>query len=145
MSILGAKTLIETLDLIEKGNAPRIKQDDSLSTYAPILSRNIACIDFSKTADEVFNLVRGTNPWPVAHTTILCKGVKIYTTSIVSLDNLAFKPGEVLASNEENRLIIGCKNSAIEILTLKPEGKKIMTAKDYLQGNKIKKGTILGI
>ena len=67
---IGAEALVETIALIEQGKAPREKQDDSLSSYAPMLDKKIAKLDFNKPAQQLHNLIRGLSPWPVAHTTM---------------------------------------------------------------------------
>lgn len=75
---IGAEALVETIALIEQGKAPREKQDDSLSSYAPMLDKKIAKLDFNKPAQQLHNLIRGLSPWPVAHTTVGGKLLKVH-------------------------------------------------------------------
>ena len=140
LSVLGADVLSETIDLLLEGKLEPVKQNDELSNYAPMLSKELCPIDWNEPADKVHNKVRGLSPWPVATTKWDEKNVKIHKT-IVS-DKYNGVPGEVLVS--DNNLIVACGDStAIEILTLQLEGKKAMSASDFLRGNPINKGTIL--
>ena len=75
---IGAQALVETIELIEQGKAPREVQDDSLSSYAPMLDKQIARLDFTKDAQTLHNLIRGLSPWPVAHTTVDGKLLKVH-------------------------------------------------------------------
>ena len=81
---IGAEALVETIALIEQGKAPREKQDDSLSSYAPILDKKIAKLDFNKPAQQLHNLIRGLSPWPVAHTTVGGKLLKVHRAVLSS-------------------------------------------------------------
>lgn len=140
LSVLGADVLSETIDLLLEGKLEPVKQNDELSNYAPMLSKELCPIDWNEPADKVHNKVRGLSPWPVATTKWDEKNVKIHKT-IVS-DKYNGVPGEVLVS--DNNLIVACGDStAIEILTLQLEGKKAMSASDFLRGNPINNGTIL--
>ena len=69
LAVIGAQALVETVDLLEQGKAPREKQDDALSCYAPMLDKKIAKLDFAQPATKLHDLIRGLSPWPVAHTT----------------------------------------------------------------------------
>lgn len=140
LSVLGAEVLSETIGLLLDDKLEPVKQNDKLSNYAPMLSKELCPIDWNEPADKVHNKVRGLSPWPVATTKWDEKNVKIHKT-IVS-DQYNGVPGEVLVS--DNNLIVACGDStAIEILTLQLEGKKAMSAADFLRGNPINKGTIL--
>ncbi|MBR2724233.1 MAG: methionyl-tRNA formyltransferase [Ruminococcus sp.] len=127
----GADLLLETLELLEKGEAPRIPQDESLATYASMLSKDMCIIDWSKSADEVHNLVRGLNPWPVALTTLNGKRIKIISTR---KSDKSGKAGQVISTNP---LTVACGSGAVEILTLQSEGKKAMDSKSFLMGHKL--------
>ncbi|MBQ4244163.1 MAG: methionyl-tRNA formyltransferase, partial [Clostridia bacterium] len=87
----------------------------------------------------VHNKIRGLYSWPCAETVI--NGKKIKLLKSVKLTDLSGRPGEVLESN--GKLIIACKTGAVEILSLQAEGKKAMSASDYLRGNPIEKGIII--
>lgn len=141
LSEIGAKALVEALSLIEKGEATYTPQPESDFGYAKMISREMSEIDFSKSAFEVHNKVRGLQTWPVAVTTIEGRSIKIHKT--VHCVFKGGKAGEIVDNNK--RLIVSCGDGkCLEILELQPEGKKRMDAKAYLSGNKIEIGTILG-
>ena len=78
LSVMGAELIVSTLKKLEDGSITPVKQDDSQSNYAKIISKEMAKIDFTKSADEIFNLIRGFNPWPVAYTIIDSKRLKVF-------------------------------------------------------------------
>lgn len=142
LSILGADVLLETIDALKNGALKPIKQDDSLSNYASMLSKELSPIDFNKSAKEVHNKIRGLSPWPVATTVINGKRLKIHKSKLVH-SAFSGKAGEVSAC--DNQLIVVCGDKmGLEILELQAEGKKRMNSADFLRGHKILEGTILG-
>lgn len=142
LSKLGAKVLIDTIKSVEDNTLNPIKQDDSQSTYAAMLTKDMCPIDFNKSAREVHNHIRGLSPWPVATTKINGKLLKIHKSQILD-DNFSGVSGEVADNN--NRLVVVCGDGkAVEILELQAEGKKKTDAASYLRGNKIELGTVLG-
>jgi len=141
LSEIGANALVEALSLIEKGEATYTPQPEGDFGYAKMISKDMSPIDFSKSAFEVHNKVRGLQTWPVAVTTLDGKNIKIHKT--VHTDFKGGKAGEIVDSNK--RLIVSCGDGkCLEILELQPENKKRMDAKAFLSGNKIETGTILG-
>ncbi|MGN1468350.1 MAG: methionyl-tRNA formyltransferase [Ruminococcus sp.] len=134
LALAGADLLLDTLEGLEKGEIVPQKQNDSLSSYAKMIDKSMCPIDFNKTAQAVHNQVRGLNPWPVATAQINGKRLKIYKTKLSSLNG---NPGEVISLKP---LTVACKENSVEIITLQPEGKKIMDSKAYLAGNKISLG-----
>lgn len=139
LSDLGAKLLKETLPDILKGTNQRIPQDESLVTYAPTLSREDERIDWNLSAKQVYNKVRGTNPWPGSYTTYQGKTVKIWAGQVHQCEN-AMKHH----AHQDNGTIvkifkdaIGVKvNDGVYLITeLQIEGKKRMSVKDYLNGH----------
>lgn len=142
LSNLGAKVLIDTIKSVENNTLNPIKQDDSQSTYAAMLTKDMCPIDFNKSAREVHNHIRGLSPWPVATTKINGKLLKIHKSQILD-DKFSGVSGEVADNN--NRLVVVCGDGkAVEILELQAEGKKRTDAASYLRGNKIETGTVLG-
>ncbi len=130
---IGAQALVETIELIEQGKAPREVQDDSLSSYAPMLDKQIARLDFTKDAQTLHNLIRGLSPWPVAHTTVDGKLLKVHRAVLASGKG---QPGEVIDSK---KFIVACKEGALELLEVQLEGGKRMKGEDFLRGRKPKK------
>lgn len=130
---IGAQALVETIELIEQGKAPREVQDDSLSSYAPMLDKQIARLDFTKDAQTLHNLIRGLSPWPVAHTTVDGKLLKVHRAVLADGKG---QPGEVINSK---KFIVACKEGALELLEVQLEGGKRMKGEDFLRGRKPKK------
>jgi methionyl-tRNA formyltransferase len=130
MSELGAKMVLETVNLIESGNYELKQQDDSLASPAPKITKEICQIDWNKSALEIHNLVRGLSPYPAAFFIFNEKVIKIYKTEIVERTDL--KLFQIEQSKKE--LIIGCGKAALRILELQQEGRKRMTAEEFVRG-----------
>ncbi|MBR5191578.1 MAG: methionyl-tRNA formyltransferase [Clostridia bacterium] len=140
LSLMGAEVLIETINNIENLNSE--KQNDELSNYAPMLSKDLCPIDFSKSAQEVHNKIRGLYPWPVATTKINGKNYKIHKSQILS-EKIKGEIGEIVDNN--NRLVVMCGDGVcVELLEIQAEGKRKTDTASFLRGHKIEKGTILG-
>ena len=137
MSEICPVILKETLDNLN--NIVPQKQSDEDSCYAPLIDKETCRIDWNKSNREIYNLVRGMNPFPCAYTSVNQKKLKIYKTKMCNTNG---KTGSVLCS--ENKLIIGCGSGSIEITELQMEGKKRMNTTDFLRGYTIEEGTILG-
>lgn len=141
LSVLGADALIDALELIDNNKANATPQPKGDFGYAKMIGREHCPIDWSKSAAEIHNQVRGLQSWPVATTTINGKNLKIHKTKIV--DNIGNYPGEIVDNNK--RLIVSCgDNKCLEILELQLDGKKRMNSQAFLTGNKIEIGTVLG-
>ena len=136
---LGAQLLGETVELIARGKAPRTPQPEGEATYAPMLTKEQAAIDFTKPAAQVKNLVLGMDPWPVAHTLLAGQPVKVYGARLAEGEGA---PGQVLEGR--GRLVVACGQGAVELLELQAQGKKRMPAADYLRGHPVAPGTVLG-
>lgn len=143
LSSLGAEVLLDTIKGVENGTLKPQKQDDSESTYASILTKELCPIDFTKNARDVHNHIRGLSPWPVATTKINGKLLKIHKSKILN-ESFSGVSGEIVDNN--NRLVVLCgDNRCIEILELQAEGKKRTDSASYLRGNRIELGTVLGV
>ena len=122
---------------IENGTAVRTKQDSADATYAPMINKEMALIDFTKTAHEIHNLARGFYSWPTAYFMFGDKRLKVYKTEVVSGSG---EPSTVIKSDGE--LVIACgNNTAIKLLEIQLEGSKRMETKQWLMGKKIELGT----
>lgn len=137
LALLGGELILKTLSALEKGEITPQKQDKGLATHTSKIDKSLCPIDFSKSAFEVHNKVRGLNPWPVATAKICGKNVKIFSTRLCSNSG---KIGEVLSINP---FVVGCGENSVEILELQPEGKKRMTADAFLAGHRIEIGEII--
>ena len=136
LSDMGAELIVKTLSAIENNTVTPEKQDDSLSNYAPMLTKKLCKIDWSSTAQAVHNQVRGLNPWPVAAAEVNGKRVKIYSTL------LSDKRGEAGRVICENPLTVACGEGAVIINEIQPEGKKRMNSRDYVRGYRITTDTV---
>lgn len=131
LAILGAELLSKTLTKVEKGEATAVPQDETKVTYAPMLDKSMCPIDWTKTAQQIHNQVRGLHPWPVATAEIAGTKFKIHATKVAEGNG---KPGEILGLTKTG-LQVACGSGAIEILSLQAEGGKRMAAPDYFRGH----------
>ena len=137
---IGAELMIETLRGLQDGTVQPQKQDNAQASLAPILKKEDGKIDFSRSAQAVYNRLRGFQPWPGAFTTFRGKGLNI---GAIKLAAERVAPGELLA--RDGHLFVGCGNgSAIELLEVQPEGKKRMAVKDFVHGYRPQMGERLG-
>ena len=134
LAVLGAELICKTLHRVEKGEECRgCPQDPALVTYAPMLDKTMCPIDWSKTAQQVHDHVRGLHPWPVATAEIAGTKFKIHSTVITDGKNGA-APGTILELTKTG-LKIACGEGAVEIRSLQAEGGKRMAAPDYFRGH----------
>ncbi|MBR5310798.1 MAG: methionyl-tRNA formyltransferase [Oscillospiraceae bacterium] len=139
MAELGAESIEKTLELFDNGEVTAEPQNEEEATYAPMLKKEIGEVDFGKEPEELHNLVRGLNPWPTAYTFLDGKTVKIHEA--VAAEGFSGNPGELL---DNKKCIVGCKNGAIELITVQPEGKNKMSGEDFIRGRRLEKGTVFG-
>ena len=141
LSQIGADALIDALKLVEKGEVCPTPQPKGDFGYAKMIDRSLCPIDWSKSALDVHNKVRGLQTWPVAITTLNGMNLKIHKTVLSNAD--ASTPGTVVENNK--KLVVSCGDGkCVEILELQLDGKKRMDTKSFLLGNKIDLGTVLG-
>ncbi len=131
LAVLGAQLLSDTLTKVEKGEATAVPQNEEEVTFAPMLDKGLCPIDWSKTAQQVHDHVRGLNPWPTATATIGGTFFKIHSTVIAEGSG---QPGQVLALTKTG-LVVACGEGAVEIRILQAEGGKRMAAPDYFRGH----------
>ena len=141
LSQLGASLLVETLRAFESGEAQPTPQDDSQATVAPILKKEDGRIDFSRSASEIYNRLRGFQPWPGAFTTFRGKQLTVHAARPGMGPNLA--AGELAVSGES--LFVGCgMHTVLELLEVQLEGKKRMRVADFVNGYRPQPGEKLG-
>ena len=141
LSELGSLLLMETIEQIFDGTAVRVKQNNLLSSYAPMIRKSDTRIDFGKKADEIINLVRGLCPSPAAEFLLNQKRIKIYKAEIA--DFRSKDCGVIIAADKTSGLVVSCADGAVRFTKIKPEGGRLMSASEYLAGNKIEAGTII--
>lgn len=142
LSVITAELLVQTLADLESGNITPQKQDEEKASYAPIIKKEMAQLDFKNmTATEIHNAVRGYYSWPCAYFFLENKRIKVIKAAVA--ENTSSKAGTVIKSDD--RLVIACKGgTAVELVTVQPEGSKPMTAKQMLCGRPIAQGTVIG-
>ena len=138
---LGAELMVTTLRGLEAGNIQPRPQDDSRSTLAPILTKEDGLIDLRRRSGEIYNRLRGFQPWPGAHTWFRAKHLQIRRAQ--PADHVKLAPGELLFKG--GHLLVGCgSGTALDLLELQPEGKKRMAAVDFANGYRLSPGERLG-
>ena len=142
LSELGADVLSDTLTALQNGTLRPEKQDDALSNYAPMLTKELSALDFAQSAQKVHDRIRGLSPWPTA--TLRTEGKTLKVHRSVLCDDAGGQPGEVIESGK--RFVVSCGDGrCVELLTVQAEGKKAMAAADYLRGNPLAAGTVLNL
>jgi methionyl-tRNA formyltransferase len=132
LASMGADLMVETLRALENGQIRPTPQDNSKATLAPILTKADGRVDFQRIATEIFNRLRGFQPWPGAHTLFRGRNLQIHRAHPVN-QSFELVPGEL--SIESTRLVAVCgKNTALELIDLQPEGKRRMSARDFVNG-----------
>ncbi|MBQ6632216.1 MAG: methionyl-tRNA formyltransferase, partial [Romboutsia sp.] len=142
MKDIGADVLIETLKQIENGTAPRIPQNHEEFTYAPMMNKSLGQIDWSKSAREIHNLVRGVNPWPSAYTIYDGLTMKVWKTEVLS-ETSDKEPGTILKVDKDG-IRVSTKDNIILVKEIQMPGKKRVLVSEYIKGNNINANIILG-
>lgn len=141
LSHLGADLLKETLPSILAGTNQNIPQDESLVTYAPTLSREDERLNWNMTAKQIYNKVRGTNPWPGSYTTYKGKNVKLWSGQIHQCENAikhhAHQENGTIVKIFKDAIGVKVEDGVYLITEFQVEGKKRMSVKDYLNGHHI--------
>lgn len=142
LSVVGAELMVETLRKLESGSIKPQPQDHSRATLAPILKREDGLTDFTSSAQRIYNRLRGFQPWPGCYTNL--KGKKLGITSVqVHSYSGAQTPGEMLADRDQLFVVCG-ERSVLQLLEVQPEGKRRMTAADFIRGYRPQTGEKLG-
>ncbi len=140
LAVVGAELMIETLRGLQTGTVHPRPQDDSRSTLAPLLKKEDGLINFSRSAIEICNRLRGFQPWPGAFTSFRGKNLRVWAARPAAT---VLPPGDMKVDGD--RLMVGCgQGASVEILELQPEGKKRMSARDFIHGYHPNTGEKLG-
>ncbi len=148
LSEKGAEILLETIKMLEKGTLRRIKQDDSKATYAAKIEKSELQIDFSKSAEQIHDLVRSVYPSLAAYTYVNTqkgrKQIKLAKTEAFD-SNTTARAGEIIECDAKNgKLVVACGKGVLWINELIPEGKSKMACADFIRGRAVAKGDVLG-
>ena len=142
LSKIGATLLLETLPSIENGTNSITKQDDSKSSYAPMILKPDEHIDFHKSPEEIERLVRGLNSWPGAYALYQGEPMKVWKAEV--LDETADLPDGTIIEVSDKGMKVAAGERTLLIKTIQMPGKKSMEVSDYIKGNKIVTGELLG-
>ncbi|MGM9549687.1 MAG: methionyl-tRNA formyltransferase [Faecousia sp.] len=135
LAVLGAELLSRTLTRFQNGTVTATPQNPAEATFAPMLDKSMCPIDWTKTAQQVHNQVRGLHPWPVATMVLQGRTFKVHATRVVDGTG---KPGEILGLTKTG-LRIACGEGAVEVISLQAEGGKRMAAPDYFRGHPLER------
>ncbi len=142
LASIGADLMTETLRGLETGKVQPSPQDHSRASLAPILKKEDGRIDFSRTANESFNRLRGFQPWPGAFTTFRTKILHVHRAQPAPIAG-ALNPGALIV--DAGRLLVGCgEGTSLELIELQMEGKRRMSAQEFINGYRLKTGDHLG-
>ncbi|WP_053366145.1 methionyl-tRNA formyltransferase [Bacillus sp. FJAT-27245] len=145
LSIAGADLLSETMPKLLDGELEPIKQNEDEATFAFNIKREEERIDWAKTGEEIYNQIRGMNPWPVAYTTLDGTVVKLWSSEKVPVKG-EFAPGQIISLKEDGITVGTGNGTGVKVTILQPSGKKPMDAGQFLRGAgaKLKEGQKFG-
>ena len=140
LSTIGSELMIETLEGLEKGEIAPVKQDESKASKVGLLTKTMGELDFNRTATELERLIRGLDPWPGAYTFAAGKKLSVWKADAVEGNG---EPG-VIKDADRDHIDIGCREGILRVTELQAEGRKRMSAGDFLNGSSLKAGDMLG-
>jgi methionyl-tRNA formyltransferase len=138
---LGAVLLVEVVDRMSEGRAAETAQDERLVTYAPKITKDEGVVDWNLPAARIHNLVRGLQPWPLVSTRISGDRVLLHRTTV--LDERTNAPAGTVVRSDRDALDVAAGGGVLRLIALQPEGRRVMTAREFLAGRKIAPGLAL--
>jgi methionyl-tRNA formyltransferase len=142
LAVVGAELLLPVVDALEAGRAIETPQDHARATFAPKITKEEGAIDWSAPAAVIHNRVRGLQPWPLASTTLAGRRIVVRRTGVRT--GGAADPGRVLCARGDE-LIVACgSGTALQLLEIQPEGKRTMTAREFIAGRGVAEGDRFG-
>lgn len=142
ISALGSSAVLEAVDMLENGTAKPEKQDDSLSTYAKKIEKEMGLIDWNKSTQDIINLIRGFNPMPGAFTFYEGNNFKIWRAVKADKDYIG-KPGEIVDVNPKLGFTVKTGDGSLLVCEMQAKGGKRMSSADYMRGHAVEKGKVL--
>lgn len=136
LSLMGASLIVRTLEAIKDGTVCPVKQDDSKSSYASMLSKKMSPVDWRRPAEDIHNQVRGLSPWPSASAVLEGKKLKLHRSAVadgVDVNNKEI--GEIFTGTDGSFLVACGFGTVLRLLQVQPEGGKKMSGKDFLRGH----------
>ncbi len=144
LSRIGAGLLLDTVDLIESGQAETFSQDNSEASLAPKITEKICKIDWSKPATETNNLIRGLSPQPGAFTYFRGRILKIFRAVVEKEESTSEESGKIIQADQKKGILIQTPKGILRLKELQLEGKKRLSAEEFIRGAKIEVGEKLG-
>ena len=141
LSLLGSELLMETVGQLKKGELKPVPQDHTKASYAPRLKKDDGLIDWRKSAQEIYNLIRGMTPWPTAYTHLEGKALKIFN-SVVIEEEVKGEAGKISGVSREGIRVITGKGSLL-IRDVQLQDRKRMKVSEFIQGYRVQTGTVL--
>jgi methionyl-tRNA formyltransferase len=139
---LGAELLVHTIDRLAGGGLEEVPQDDAAATYAPRLTKDEGVIDWSRSARQIHDLVRGLHPWP--HAFAFLKGERIIVHRSEVVETGAERvPGEVLSARGDE-FVVMAGTGALRLIEVQIQGRRLMHARDFLAGHPVATGSVFG-
>lgn len=142
ISAIGAPAVLEAMEMLENGTAKPEKQDDSLSTYAKKIKKEMGAIDWNKSSQDIINHIRGFNPMPGAFTFYNGEQFKIWR-AVKADGNFDGAAGEIVDVNNKKGFTVKTGDGAVLICEMQAKGGKKMSSADYMRGHAVEKGTVL--
>jgi methionyl-tRNA formyltransferase len=139
---LGARALVDVVDQIADGTAVEVAQDHGRATHASKIAREEAAVDWSLTSAEIHNRVRGLQPWPLVSVRIGGARYKVHLTTLTA-DRTDAVPGTIVSASADGIGIATGGGGVLRIVQIQPEGRRVMSARDFLSGHKLEPGSRL--
>ena len=155
LSALGAEAITEALPLLERGELMPVPQDEAAATHVPMLKKEAGRLDFTKSAEELERQIRAFTPWPASYTTLFGKQVKLWKCAVAE-DTRTYEaqardtgkaddvPCGAITEVTRDSFTVRCGKGCLLVTELQSEGKKRMRVRDFLLGNKVEPGDVLG-
>jgi methionyl-tRNA formyltransferase len=144
LAALGAELLVEVVDDIAAGRAQETPQDDAAATYAHRLTKEEGLLDFSLPALTVHNRIRGLRPWPTTYTFLRGKRLVVHHARLSDVPGGSVEPGTIVSAGADGITVACGDGRSVDILQLQPEGRRTMSARDYLAGHGVLAGQRFG-
>ncbi len=144
LAVEGAELLLKTLLKYDKGQVKPVPQNEDESSYAPRLSRDDGEIDFNRPAREVYNFIRGNNPWPGAFTGFRGQKLKVWQAEVSGRESGSSRPGSILKASPQQGLLVAAADYGIKLTEVQLPGKKRMSDRDFVCGYQPEPGERLG-
>ena len=142
LSEIGVRLLVRTLDGLDRGEIIPMPQDHAKATYAPLLRKEDGLIDWGAGSEEIFNKIRGFDPWPGAYTFYKGERWGVWRAEVLERRGLSHSTGEIIRVQPDG-IVVATGDGALKVTEIQAEGRKRMPVAEYLRGHKVEGGAIL--